>query len=51
MSQDAAVAEQNPEEHLSPVDSASNSVLSTPTNKAENDELKAYGEGEEHEPC
>ncbi|CAI5221970.1 BTE_HP_G0207920.mRNA.1.CDS.1 [Saccharomyces cerevisiae] len=50
MSQDAAVAEQNPEEHLSPVDSASNSVLSTPTNKAENDELKAYGEGEEHEP-
>ncbi|CAI4363653.1 ADQ_G0011930.mRNA.1.CDS.1 [Saccharomyces cerevisiae] len=50
MSQDAAVAEQNPEEHLSPVDSASNSVLSTPTNKAENHELKAYGEGEEHEP-
>ncbi|CAH1828819.1 unnamed protein product [Saccharomyces cerevisiae] len=50
MSQDAAVAEQNPEEHLSPVDSASNSVLSTPTNKAENDELKAYGEGEEQEP-
>ncbi|CAI5205148.1 ANM_HP_G0258320.mRNA.1.CDS.1 [Saccharomyces cerevisiae] len=50
MSQDAAVAEQNPEEHLSPVDSASNSVLSTPTNKAERDELKAYGEGEEHEP-
>ncbi|CAI4355679.1 BAL_1a_G0011660.mRNA.1.CDS.1 [Saccharomyces cerevisiae] len=50
MSQDAAVAEQNPEEHLSPVDSASNSMLSTPTNKAENDELKAYGEGEEHEP-
>ncbi|CAI4362057.1 BCN_G0012290.mRNA.1.CDS.1 [Saccharomyces cerevisiae] len=50
MSQDAAVAEQNPEEHLSAVDSASNSVLSTPTNKAERDEIKAYGEGEEHEP-
>ncbi|CAI4370016.1 AEG_G0012170.mRNA.1.CDS.1 [Saccharomyces cerevisiae] len=50
MSQDAAVAEQNPEEHLSPVDSASNSVLSTPSNKAERDEIKAYGEGEEHEP-
>ncbi|CAI4375505.1 APG_G0012180.mRNA.1.CDS.1 [Saccharomyces cerevisiae] len=50
MSQDAAVAEQTPEEHLSPVDSASNSVLSTPSNKAERDEIKAYGEGEEHEP-
>ncbi|CAI5220075.1 ANM_HP_G0036350.mRNA.1.CDS.1 [Saccharomyces cerevisiae] len=50
MSQDAAVAEQNPEEHLSAVDSASHSVLSTPSNKAERDELKAYGEGEEHEP-
>ncbi|CAI5017860.1 CRE_HP_G0089830.mRNA.1.CDS.1 [Saccharomyces cerevisiae] len=50
MSQDAAVAEQTPVEHLSAVDSASHSVLSTPSNKAERDEIKAYGEGEEHEP-
>ncbi|CAI7079441.1 AVN_collapsed_G0011890.mRNA.1.CDS.1 [Saccharomyces cerevisiae] len=50
MSQDAAVAEQNPVEHLSAVDSAPHSVLSTPSNKAERDEIKAYGEGEEHEP-
>ncbi|CAI6440654.1 CKB_HP2_G0011670.mRNA.1.CDS.1 [Saccharomyces cerevisiae] len=50
MSQDAAIAEQTPVEHLSAVDSASHSVLSTPSNKAERDEIKAYGEGEEHEP-
>ena len=50
MSQDAAVAEQTPVEHLSAVDSASHSVLSTPSNKAERDEIKAYGEGEEQEP-
>ncbi|CAI4947352.1 AVN_HP_G0004030.mRNA.1.CDS.1 [Saccharomyces cerevisiae] len=50
MSQDAAVAEQTPVEHLSAVDSAPHSVLSTPSNKAERDEIKAYGEGEEHEP-
>ncbi|CAI4364646.1 BDN_1c_G0011790.mRNA.1.CDS.1 [Saccharomyces cerevisiae] len=50
MSQHAAVAEQTPVEHLSAVDSASHSVLSTPSNKAERDEIKAYGEGEEHEP-
>ena len=36
---------------LSPVDSASNSMLSTPTNKAERDELKAYGEDEGQEPA
>ncbi|AJU98015.1 Hxt7p [Saccharomyces cerevisiae YJM1381] len=50
MSQDAAIAEQTPVEHLSAVDSASHSVLSTPSNKAERDEIKAYGEGEEREP-
>ncbi|AJV01731.1 Hxt7p, partial [Saccharomyces cerevisiae YJM1388] len=50
MSQDAAIAEQTPVEHLSAVDSASHSVLSTPSNKAERDEIKAYGEGEEQEP-
>ena len=50
MSQDAAIAEHTPVEHLSPAGSASNSVLSTPTNKAERDELKAYGEGEDQEP-
>ncbi|CAI4874879.1 AHL_G0012020.mRNA.1.CDS.1 [Saccharomyces cerevisiae] len=50
MSQDAAIAEQTPVEHLSAVDSASHSVLSTPSNKAERDEIKEYGEGENQEP-